>query len=278
MIKIDNRYTNAKEIECMKKTQLHSKLEKVRLSRKLSQKELSNKSGVSLRVIQSYEQNAININNAKISTLVDLCLILNCRLIDILDDELLINKFCRLLEINDTNNLNECANYTSDHNKELFEFFFNNENMIELSDDQKNGIKYVLLDFPKNWIEILVLRYRKQLSLRQIGEIHGITAERVRQIIHKALNKLEILKESQYVIYGLQSWHKKSIVEEVNRDIYEIPIEEMHLSGRAYNCLMRANLTTIGKVKELKYEDLLNMKNMGQNAANEVINKLKKYQ
>ena len=58
---------------------------------------------------------------------------------------------------------------------------------------------------------------------------------------------------------------------------FEIPIEEMNLSGRAYNCLMRAGLTTVGKVKMLAKEDLLNMKNMGQTAANEIICKLKNY-
>lgn len=256
-----------------------SKLEKIRVSRNLSQSELANKSGVPIRRIQSYEQQVKNIDGAKISTLIDLCLGLNCGLEDILEDETTINKLNLLFEALDENIDSENINISNDFEKEkeLYTFFFDNENIAELTEDQKNGIKFVLLDFSQRWRDILELRYKKELSLKQIGKIHNITSERTRQIILKALEKLETLKISEYVVYGFQSWHKKSISEEINRDIFEISIEEMNLSGRAYNCLMRAGLTTVGKVKMLTEKDLLNMKNMGQSAVDEIINKLKQY-
>lgn len=42
--------------------------------------------GVSVRVLQNYEQGFRDVNGAKLSTLLKLCLALGCRLQDILDD------------------------------------------------------------------------------------------------------------------------------------------------------------------------------------------------
>ena len=52
----------------------------------MSQTKLSETAGVSLQALQKYERRALDINGAKLSTLLKLCLALDCRLSDILDD------------------------------------------------------------------------------------------------------------------------------------------------------------------------------------------------
>lgn len=72
-----------------------SKLKKVRVSKGLSQHDLSVASGVKKRVIQTYEQGERNIDNAWLINLCSICVVLGCKITDILEDEALIEKFNR---------------------------------------------------------------------------------------------------------------------------------------------------------------------------------------
>lgn len=55
----------------------------------------------------------------------------------------------------------------------------------------------------------------------------------------------------------------------------QIPIEELNLSVRAYNCLKRAQINTVSDLLEYSQDDLLEIKNFGQKSAEEVIEALK---
>lgn len=70
-----------------------TKLEILRVSHNLSQGDLAAKSGVPKRTIQCYEQRTRPIDGAHLSTLLDLCITLNCEIVDLLEDEELIQKF-----------------------------------------------------------------------------------------------------------------------------------------------------------------------------------------
>lgn len=61
-------------------------LKEVRKSRGLTQKELSELSGINLKTIQKYEQGVIDINNANIYTLYKLANTLNCYIWQLLID------------------------------------------------------------------------------------------------------------------------------------------------------------------------------------------------
>lgn len=56
----------------------------------------------------------------------------------------------------------------------------------------------------------------------------------------------------------------------------QIPIEELQLSVRAYNCLKRAQINTVADLLEYSQEDLLEIKNFGLKSAEEVIEALQK--
>ena len=56
----------------------------------------------------------------------------------------------------------------------------------------------------------------------------------------------------------------------------QIPLEELNLSGRAYNCLKRAQVNSVSDLMGFSYEDLLEIKNFGSKSADEVIEALER--
>lgn len=56
----------------------------------------------------------------------------------------------------------------------------------------------------------------------------------------------------------------------------QIPIEELQLSVRAYNCLKRAQINTVADLLDYSQEDLLEIKNFGAKSAEEVIEALQR--
>jgi len=54
----------------------------------------------------------------------------------------------------------------------------------------------------------------------------------------------------------------------------QIPIEELQLSVRAYNCLKRAQINSVADLLDYTHEDLLEIKNFGQKSAEEVVEAL----
>ena len=72
----------------------NTKLKCLRLQRNLTQKQVSDDTGINLRVLQHYEQGSHPIDNANIKVLLSLCKALDCQLIDILEDP----EICHMLQ------------------------------------------------------------------------------------------------------------------------------------------------------------------------------------
>lgn len=63
--------------------------------------------------------------------------------------------------------------------------------------------------------------------------------------------------------------------EESKREkILEMPIEELELSVRSYNCLKRASITTVQDLANKSEADMMKVRNLGKKSLDEVINKL----
>lgn len=62
--------------------------------------------------------------------------------------------------------------------------------------------------------------------------------------------------------------------EETEDPANQIPIEELQLSVRAYNCLKRAQINSVADLLDYTQEDLLEIKNFGAKSAEEVIEAL----
>ncbi len=70
----------------------------------------------------------------------------------------------------------------------------------------------------------------------------------------------------------------RAVREEVGRpQPTDMSIEELELSVRAYNCLKRANIYTVGDLLKKTERELMDIKNFGKKSAEEVIERLRAY-
>lgn len=53
----------------------------------LSQSQLAEKTGINVRTLQHYEQGSKNFDHARIDTILKVCLALNCKLEDIVENQ-----------------------------------------------------------------------------------------------------------------------------------------------------------------------------------------------
>lgn len=56
--------------------------------------------------------------------------------------------------------------------------------------------------------------------------------------------------------------------------LHEVPIEELELSVRSFNCLKRAGINTIGELVDRTYEGMMRVRNLGKKSLEEVRQKL----
>ncbi|MCI6542664.1 MAG: DNA-directed RNA polymerase subunit alpha [Firmicutes bacterium] len=68
-----------------------------------------------------------------------------------------------------------------------------------------------------------------------------------------------------------------STEEDSKTKILDMPIEEMELSVRSYNCLKRANINTVEDLTQKTREDMLKVRNLGLKSIDEVFDKLAEY-
>ena len=63
------------------------KLKEVRLAKGLAQKQWADSANINIRVLQHYEQGTKNFDHARLDTLLKICLALDCKLAEIIENE-----------------------------------------------------------------------------------------------------------------------------------------------------------------------------------------------
>lgn len=63
------------------------KLKEMRKARGLSQSQLAEKADINLRVLQHYEQGSKIFDHARIDTIVKVCIALDCKLEDVIENQ-----------------------------------------------------------------------------------------------------------------------------------------------------------------------------------------------
>ena len=58
------------------------------------------------------------------------------------------------------------------------------------------------------------------------------------------------------------------------RTLEKMPIEELELSVRSFNCLKRANINTVGDLINKSENDMMNVRNLGRKSLEEIKVKL----
>lgn len=88
-----------------------------------------------------------------------------------------------------------------------------------------------------------------------------------------------ILTEHLYLFVGLTERGKDADImvekEESSSDrAYDMPIEELDLSVRSYNCLKRAGINTVGELCAKTEDEMMKVRNLGRKSLEEVVEKL----
>jgi DNA-directed RNA polymerase alpha subunit len=60
----------------------------------------------------------------------------------------------------------------------------------------------------------------------------------------------------------------------ISQRVYDMPIEQLDLSSRTYNCLKRSQITKVGQILEMSESELLSLRNFGQKSLSELREKL----
>ena len=157
--------------------------------------------------------------------------------------------------------------------------------------------------------KVLKLRYQNAMTLEEVANMLGVTRERIRQIEARALRKLrhprhwknwkfdtmsryieseklaselslkniELRKklEQMYEVLGVKYPNARTITQ--NDEIEPVPIDEMELSVRSYNCLKRANINYVEDLKGYTVESLKKVRNLGMKSIREVVEKAREF-
>jgi len=144
--------------------------------------------------------------------------------------------------------------------------------------------------------EVLRLRYQEKLTLSKSGDRLGVSAERIRQVQHKALRKLRYpLRVKQFAAVSAARLEEKEIEcrklaqdyerlaldfdfevkglrlhQKKERMMANTPLSELGLSVRSYLCLCRAGKITLADIAEMTEQDLWKIRNLGKKSIAEV--------
>lgn len=168
------------------------------------------------------------------------------------------------------------------------------------------GFQKLITELSDREQRVIELRYRFGMTLESAGKEMQVTRARIRQVEIRAIRKLsynihrfqkpgqvevhdyeELLRENQVLrsafdnlvgvihdVYPQILDKVKEAQRKAEADLVENKhIEELELSVRSYNCLIRAGLNTIGKVIEYDKNpktSWLNVRNLGRKSIEEI--------
>ena len=116
-----------------------------------------------------------------------------------------------------------------------------------------------------------VVRERLFLEVYTNGSISPINA--IKKACNKSIQIFTSLIENEDVTKNKTAEPTKQFLK--IEPYLEIPIEELQLSVRAYNCLKKAKINTVGDLLQYSPKKLKELKNFGKKSADEVFSTLK---
>lgn len=155
----------------------------------------------------------------------------------------------------------------------------------KLTPDQEDGLAFALAQLSEVEQETLELRYQTKLTLRQIAAQTDVTLEGARRRVVDSLRKLR--RNHMFIRYGLQTMRcaedGKEICKEMEvgyANLWDQSLDELNLSVRSSNGLIRAGCQTIRDVRRLInhpnwYKDI---SGMGVGCATEIQRQLESLQ
>jgi len=195
----------------------------------------------------------------------------------------------------------------------LFDALKNGREHIELpremSDDNERGLLLAISYLKPREKEIVMMRFKEGKTLREIGQVFGFIPERARQILTHIIRTLAGPKYVMMINKGPQGYMEDAIekrasqkaellVDKAYKKGYEegyaagenmvkekiptiisganIPIEDLDITVRPYNCLKSIGAETVYDILEFTVEDIKNIKNLGKKSSVEIARALQK--
>ena len=150
----------------------------------------------------------------------------------------------------------------------------------EITDDKLEGLDYALSELTERERQILFLRYQERKTLKEIGEIIGVTAERIRSQELRAIYRLRKPPLLGYIKYGKIAFEQRIAArkaekeKEYNERGFNIPLEELDLSVRAFNNLKKIGCDTVADVVDLTEEKIISVNSLGVKTRTEIAQRL----
>lgn len=149
--------------------------------------------------------------------------------------------------------------------------------VVDRGKDEHSSLDFLQIDsifMPVNKVNFAVedIRTETELADKLMLEIWTNGSVKPEEALSQAANILVDLFTPLKDVDNVRGNQEEFTVEEDPAS--QIPIEELNLSVRAYNCLKRAQINTVADLLDYSQEDLLEIKNFGQKSAQEVIDAL----
>lgn len=150
--------------------------------------------------------------------------------------------------------------------------------------------------------ELVKTLYKDCLTLEETAKVWDRSVERIRQKREKIFRKLRTRGHKAYLVYGDGYWYsqahvrdqlyndfyvkklkdelsrldnlisyRKSVLQGIPLPVKDLRIEDIALSVRAYNCLYRSGVRTLGDILNHTDEELRKVKNLGYACYKEIL-------
>ncbi len=150
--------------------------------------------------------------------------------------------------------------------------------MLDGSQEDGTSIDFLQIDavfMPVRQVSWQVEEVRSEEGVLQDRLILEVTTDgslSPKEAVSQAAHTLVELFYPLRSIVGLEPTENGAVSEDDK--VSQVPIEELQLSVRAYNCLKRAQIHNVADLLSYSQEELLEIKNFGQKSAEEVIEAL----
>lgn len=167
-----------------------------------------------------------------------------------------------------------------------------------LPSDIKGSFEYMLFLLTDKERSYIHAYFKDGLSIIEIAKTHSITKQGVQYLIAKALRKMRQPALIKYIMIGVKNMAYDQATNKIlceisslrkvvashlvdSKDMIQqyadIPIKDLNLSVRCYNCLVHTGIKTLDEIAALKPVKLASIKNLGQKCYSEIINVLYTY-
>ena len=258
-------------------------LAKKRVEKNMSQRNLAVICGISSRTIQLLEQRTKNIEEMPLSDLIDICLALDCSIIDILESADSIQKLQKIYggNLNCTSEILLSENNDTEAScctcQEQFTAFLKEHYLKDISNKKSEKLDQIIGRFSSQWICILKQKYVDNLSVNEISLEIGLEYDTIETILCNATRILKSYFKSESIGDNLPDYEEdKKKAEKPIIPVYERSVKELKLKIRTHDLLRKACIITIGDAIMSK-EQLMDKCKMTEYMAQEVIDKTNEY-